>query len=191
MEKAAEIIDFWFLPRDAEGYLKSRKEWWIKSDTFDQEIKDKFGDIVEEAVAGTLEASWKATPQTALAHIICLDQFTRNIFRGTAKAWAGDERALRCAQEMIQSGQVSSLPQRMQAFAFMPLMHAESLESQDQSVDCFTALAQLDEQVDFVGFAEKHRDVVRLYGRFPSRNVPLGRESSPAELEYVAAGGGF
>lgn len=188
----SDVLDFWFLAEGAEGYGASRPEWWRKSEEFDATVRARFGSLVEQAVAGELEAAWKATPRGALAHIILLDQFTRNIYRGTAAAWSGDERALRCANDMVESGALLELaPPMLQTFALMPLMHAEDAASQDISVREFTALAQRSPTASFVSFAEKHRDCIAQYGRFPSRNQYLGRESSQAELDYLEAGGGF
>ena len=128
-----------------------------------------------------------------LAEILLLDQFTRNIFRGQPRAFAGDARALALAQALVASGADRALTTIERWFAYLPFEHAESLPLQDKSVRLFTALAAEDERLaDALDYAQRHRDVIRRFGRFPHRNAVLGRPSTADERDYLAQpGAGF
>ncbi|EGJ09435.1 hypothetical protein RBXJA2T_03868 [Rubrivivax benzoatilyticus JA2 = ATCC BAA-35] len=128
-----------------------------------------------------------------LAEILLLDQFTRNIFRGQPRAFAGDARALALAQALVASGADRALTTIERWFAYLPFEHAESLPLQDESVRLFTALAAEDERLaDALDYAQRHRDVIRRFGRFPHRNAVLGRPSTADERDYLAQpGAGF
>ncbi len=128
-----------------------------------------------------------------LAEILLLDQFTRNIFRGQPRAFAGDARALALAQALVASGADQALTTIERWFAYLPFEHAESLPLQDESVRLFTALAAEDERLaDALDYAQRHRDVIRRFGRFPHRNAVLGRPSTADERDYLAQpGAGF
>lgn len=189
--KVDEILDFWFLPKDHAEFGKTRVAWFKSDPVFDQEILDKFGPLIDAAIAGDLEDEWMKTPESGIAHITLLDQFTRNTKRNTAGAWSGDARALRNSLEIIYSFKYAKLPQIMQAMTLMPLMHAEHIEIQELSMHHFGELAKKSDHIDFHGFAKKHRDVVANFGRFPARNKFLGRETAPLEAVYQANGGGF
>ena len=129
-----------------------------------------------------------------VALVILLDQFTRNIYRGTPQAFSGDTRALALAQHAIETGHFQRLPAVHQAFLFMPLEHAENPDMQEECVTLFSELAAItgNEQIaSFLRYAEAHRDVIARFGRFPHRNAMLGRESTAEELDYLATHGGF
>jgi uncharacterized protein (DUF924 family) len=179
------VLDFWFGPTDAP-----RKEWFVRSDAFDADITQRFGPLTQAALRGDC-AAWDDTTATGrLATILVLDQFTRNIFRGTPRAFAGDAQALALARQLIDSGQHLALPPLRRWFAYMPLEHAEHLPTQDDCVQRFIALAadagpHSEALAGALDYAERHRAVIRRFGRFPHRNEILGRESTPEEVEFL------
>lgn len=179
----AAILDFWFARGDG-ATLQPRREWWEKNPAFDREIERRFGAAVEQALTGAFE-DWTATAEGALALIILLDQFTRNIYRGQAKCYAGDERARGITHAAIGRGFDIAVPPVMRQFFYMPLQHSEMVEEQNLSVLLFTALEKELPGHDLLHWAERHRDVVIEFGRFPHRNVILGRESTPPEIEFL------
>jgi len=175
------VLDFWFQP--AGGY---RPEWFRKDAAFDAAIREGFAGDVEAALTGTLPAAASAEDQ--LARIILLDQFTRNMFRGTARAFAGDAQALKLATELVASGRDKNLDPWHRWFAYLPFEHSESLIEQERSVALYTALAREMQAPAFdsaLDYAEKHRVIIARFGRFPHRNAILGRESSAEETEFL------
>jgi uncharacterized protein (DUF924 family) len=185
----AAVLDFWFgLPGQP---LAQRAEWFRKDAAFDDTIRQRFGPLVDEALAHGLP--WGDTPPDRLAQVIVLDQFPRNLFRGDARAFAGDARALALALGLIDDGSHLALHPMQRWFAYLPLEHAEDLTLQDRCVALCAALAA--ESPDFAGaldYARRHRDVIARYGRFPHRNAALGRASTPDEVDYLATpGSGF
>jgi len=190
---AQDVLDFWFLPEGSAGYGKARDVWFRKDDAFDAQIKERFGALIEQAVAGGLR-EWDAVgPQGVLARIIVLDQFTRNAYRGQPDSFGGDALALAAARELVASGADRQLPPHMRSFAYMPFEHAEDAAMQAQAVDLFTALDA--EHEGFAGsldYAHRHRGVIARFGRFPHRNAILGRASTEEEIEYLKQpGSGF
>ncbi|MEO8153019.1 MAG: DUF924 family protein [Rhizobacter sp.] len=186
---AREVLRFWF--GDARP-LTSRPEWFRKSDDFDREIAQRFGPLIETALRGEL-AAWHAEAQTALAQVIVLDQFPRNVFRNTPRAFAGDALALGAARTMLASGQDVQLAPLQRLFAYLPLEHAEDLSAQDESVRRFTRLvAVAPDTQGFLDYARRHHDVIARFGRFPHRNAIVGRISTPEELVFLSQpGSGF
>jgi uncharacterized protein (DUF924 family) len=187
---------FWFGPAaEAGGPLAFRPEWFRKDAAFDESIRARFGPWVERALAVPAAAppAWGAAPADVLAEILLLDQFPRNLYRGQARAFAGDPRALALALGLLERGDDRRLQPLERLFAYLPLEHAEVGALQDRSVALFTALAAAhDGFAEVLDFAERHRDVIRRYGRFPHRNAALGRPSTPEELAYLATpGSGF
>lgn len=175
------VLDFWFQP--AGGY---RPEWFRKDENFDAAIREGFAADVEAALTGTLPAA--ASIEDQLARIILLDQFTRNMFRGTARAFAGDAQALKLATELVASGRDKNLDPWHRWFAYLPFEHSESLIEQERSVALYTALAREMQAPAFdsaLDYAEKHRVIIARFGRFPHRNAILGRESSAEETEFL------
>ncbi len=194
-EEIREVLAFWFGPLDDAGMpLEDRNALWFKtSEETDRLCASSFGDLVEQAVAGGLE-NWERDDRGLVALVILLDQFTRNIYRGTAAAFSGDTRALALAQHAVETGHFQRLPAVHQAFLFMPLEHAEDPDVQEECVTLFNELAAVtgNEQISsFLRYAEAHRDVIARFGRFPHRNPILGRESTAEELDYLATHGGF
>ncbi len=190
---AQDVLDFWFLPAGAEGHGKVRMEWFRKDDAFDAVIKERFGALVEQAVAGGLKEWDTAGPRGVLARILVLDQFTRNSARDTPGAFAGDTLALAAAQYLADGGAHLELSPLERWFAYMPFEHAEDARMQETSVQLFTALAETGPGFESpLDYAHRHRGVIARFGRFPHRNAILGRASTPEETEYLSQpGAGF
>ncbi|MCV2354102.1 DUF924 family protein [Paucibacter sp. B2R-40] len=186
------VLNYWFGPLGSADDGQIRPLWFKKSEDTDAEIKQRFGALIEDALAGRL-ATWSETPASRLARILLLDQFTRNVYRSTAASFAGDASALLDTLALLDGEQLQELEPLQRWFALMPLEHAESLLMQDRSVAEFTALAQQDSRLQgALDYAHKHREVIALFGRYPHRNDLLGRVSSAAELDYLAQpGAGF
>ena len=179
------VLDFWFLPPDQPGHGQQRPEWFRKNEGFDAEIRQCFAAAVEAALSGT---PGDATDQAELARILLLDQFTRNIFRGTARAFAGDARALKIADKLVAAGRDKNLSPWQRWFAYMPFEHSESLLDQERSVALFAGLRREMQDEAFDGaydYALKHREVIARFGRFPHRNAILGRVSTAEETEFL------
>ncbi len=177
---AATILDFWFGPEARQP----RDAWFTRSDAFDQDIRERFGDALAAGIAGAF-GEWCTTPQGSLARVVLLDQLTRNAFRGTPRAFAGDAGALATAELAIERAFDRTLDPHERWFLYMPFEHSESLAMQDRSVALFAALAS-ETGVDApLPWAERHRDVIRRFGRFPHRNDILGRASTPEELAFL------
>ncbi len=170
--------------------------WFTGGPEVDQQIKQKFGAQVAFAVAGGL-TDWEHEPFNRLALVIMLDQFTRNVFRGEAGAFAGDARAQQLVSDALAQGVDERLPWVGRVFMYMPLMHAENLALQDESVRRFTHLAAAvpealrDRIANNLSFAKQHHDIIARFGRFPYRNAALGRISSAHELEFLKNGPRF
>ena len=188
-----DVLDFWFLPIGVKGHNMQRPEWFRKDDAFDRQIFAQFGDAVEDALAGGLRQWDDEGTQGRLARILVLDQFTRNIYRGTPKAFAGDALALEAALAIDNSGANQTLPPVQRAFSYMPFEHAENLAMQQRAVILFDKLAASAAGFDsMLDYAKRHHDVIRKFGRFPHRNDILGRPSTPDELEFLKQpGSGF
>ena len=189
---AQAVLDFWFLAPGSEGYGAPRDVWFHKNAAFDASIRERFGALIEQAMAGALR-HWDSSAEGTLARIILLDQFTRNAYRGTAGAFAGDAMALAAAQELLARGADQALLPVQRWFAYMPFQHAEDAAMQEKSVALFGALNQQD--ASFAGaldYALRHRSVIARFGRFPHRNKILGRASTAQETDYLGqSGSGF
>ncbi len=178
--RAGQVLDFWFADRDAQGQPAYRDQWFKRDDAFDAQIAHRFGAPVEQALAGELDR-WADNADGVLALVILLDQFPRNLFRGTARAFAGDARALRLARQAVAQGLDRQLPRYQRMFLYLPFEHSEKLADQERSVALFAALG--DENV--TRYAVAHRDIVARFGRFPHRNAALGRPSTAEEIEFL------
>jgi uncharacterized protein (DUF924 family)/predicted GNAT family acetyltransferase len=187
-----QVLNYWFGPLGSESGSQIRALWFQKSDVTDAEISTRFGALIEQALAGELK-KWNATPLGRLALIIVLDQFTRNSFRDSARAFAGDVQALQEALVLLESAAYEQLEPLRRWFVLMPLEHAEDSAVQQRSVAAFEALAQADARLaGALDYARRHQQVIERFGRFPHRNQVLGRESTAAELAYLAQpGSGF
>jgi uncharacterized protein (DUF924 family) len=168
--------------------------WFEGSRDFDREIAERFAPAIELAAAGELD-DWHGDARSALALVLCLDQFPRNVFRGSSLAFESDALALEVALASIAVGHDSELPPLAASIFYLPLEHAEDLAQQELGVELFEALEQrapvelADLFASFCNFARRHREVIRRFGRFPHRNAVLGRVSSDAEERYLRAGG--
>lgn len=167
--------------------------WFDASDAFDAELREHFGALVPRAAHGE-RAAWEASARGALALVLLLDQFPRNLYRGRAEAFAHDAQALAIARRALASGLAQQLAPIEHVFLLLPLEHAESLAAQDECVaraerlaaECAPAWQPVIRS--FVPFAEQHRAIIEQFGRFPHRNRVLGRSSTPEELAFLASG---
>lgn len=173
---AEDILTFWF---DEAGPDK----WFEQSNGFDQKIEDRFGVLAHQARDGKLE-TWSETPRGCLALIILIDQFSRNIHRGSPLTWSADVHGLALTRLALDRGYDKDLDHEERKFMYMPLMHSENLEDQDRAVALFQQLAAdgAENGEITVEFAIRHRDIVADYGRFPHRNEILGRQSTAKEI---------
>ena len=185
---ASDVIDFWFAPEGSPERGRARDVWFRKDPAFDEEIRRRFGEAVAIALAGGY-GEWCATARGALARVLLLDQFTRNVFRDTPRAFAGDALALRLADAAAERGDDRALIAVERWFAYMPFVHAESTLAQRRAVELFRRLRDETGLADPLEWAEKHAEVVRRFGRFPHRNAILGRASTAEELAFLAMPG--
>lgn len=183
---AQQVLDFWFGAPGSEGYGQPRREWFVKNPGFDAEIRARFGASIDRAVSGGLRDWDGQGPQGVLARILLLDQFTRNAFRDTPAAFAGDALALAAARGLVDSGADRALLPVQRTFVYLPFEHAEDAFMQERAVELFSTLAA--EQPGFesnLDYAHRHRGVIARFGRFPHRNAILGRASTPDEIEFL------
>jgi uncharacterized protein (DUF924 family) len=190
------ILDFWFGDSlRSPGAVAARVALWFAADAkFDREIEDRFGSLPERALHGEFDA-WSHHSESALALILVLDQFPRNLFRGSARAFAFDPKALGIAIRSVDGGFDDELAPLQASFLYLPFEHSEDPTDQERSVELFQQLvrrappelARTFQQ--FSDYARRHRDVVQRFGRFPHRNTVLGRQSTPEELAYLESGG--
>jgi uncharacterized protein (DUF924 family) len=176
----ADILAFWFGAPPHE----ERAAWFRKDPVFDATVRERFGDALARGLAGGF-GEWCGEPRGALARVVLLDQLTRNAFRGTPQAFAGDARALATADDAIRRGFAASLDRYERWFLYMPYEHSEDRAMQRRALELFGALAR-DEGLDGpLRYAERHAAVVERFGRFPHRNAILGRASTPEELAFL------
>lgn len=175
-----EILDFWLQEVGPEG-------WYKADEALDESVRERFGDLWREARAGAFEV-WRAQPARCLALLILLDQFPRNMFRGSAEAFSTDARALRTAKIAVLHGHDLATKGAERQFFYLPMMHSEALQDQDHAVRLF-ACRMKEEGGDNVLHARAHREIIRRFGRFPHRNEALGRETTPPEAAFMAEGG--
>ncbi len=173
---AAEVVEFW---REA-GYDK----WFGKVPEFDEEIRRRFLPTYEAAAAGKL-AAWEQTAQGALALLILLDQFPRNMFRGQARAFATDPQAMAITAQSLIHGFDAQVPPELRAFFYVPFEHSENPADQEHGIALYTAAGD----ADGVKWAKLHADIIRRFGRFPHRNPALGRATTPEEQAFLDGGG--
>jgi uncharacterized protein (DUF924 family) len=192
VNKQDGILSFWFGPIKQDGTWSDyyAKRWFSSDPEFDDQIKLLFERDVENAALGRFQ-DWKECPKGRLALILLLDQFPRNLYRGTARAFAYDKRALALCLEGIELGQDKKLAPIQQQFFYMPLMHAEEKAIQDKSIEIFQTLSirvpfkQKEYFENTLRFATLHHHIVQQFGRFPHRNSILGRTSTQEEQEYL------
>lgn len=176
----AVVLDFWFVA------LK-REDWFRADPELDRTITERFLDLHEAVAARIPDAAYRSS-DAALASILLLDQFPRNAFRGTPRAFATDHLAVHLADAIVQSGLDAAMPPDRRVFAYLPYEHSETLAGQNRSVALISALGD----DDYTRYAHAHRDVIARFGRFPHRNAILGRATTPDESAYLAQpGSGF
>ena len=180
----AKVLDFWFGAADSPERGRARNAWFRKSLAFDELIRDRYLRTWEVAVDGRLE-HWNATPLAALALVVVLDQFPRNMFRGTARAFASDTVALAAAKAALENGFNGPLRTVERQFFYLPFEHAESMAEQRRSLDLFARLQAGLEGESWMDYPRRHHDIIARFGRFPHRNALLGRVSTPEELEFL------
>ena len=181
------VLDFWFGPERG----KARAEWFRKDDAFDEEIRGRFGELHERAARRELDA-WRGERESMLALVVVLDQFSRNLHRADARAFAQDAYARECAREALARGDdARSLPvERM--FLYLPFEHSEDVADQERCVELMRTLDAFEETRGISDWAERHAAIIRRFGRFPHRNAALGRASTPEEIEFLKQpGSGF
>ena len=185
MTTAADVLAFWF----ADGPETRRAVWFQKDDAFDAAC-EAFRPARDAAKAGAHD-DWAATADGTLALLILLDQLSRNLYRGSAEAFAADAKALGIARAAVARGFDQALHPVQRMFLYLPYEHAEDLATQDESVRLFETMRDALGELT-IDYAHRHRDVIRRFGRFPHRNAALGCASTPEEVEYPAQpGAGF
>jgi uncharacterized protein (DUF924 family) len=173
------VLDFWF----SENV---EKHWFVRSDDLDEDIKQRFLALYEQAHSGALDA-WGSELHSALALTIILDQFPRNMFRGSGRAFEADAKARQIAKAAIEKGFDQQVSEKQRAFFYLPLMHSEELADQQQSVELYEALGN----ENSLDYAQQHLDIIAQFGRFPHRNIALKRENTPQETEFLKTHSGF
>lgn len=179
------ILAFWFGGGDDSFLSVPRSAWFKKDEVFDGIIRERFLDAWRQARAGELPAE-AGDARRGLAWLILTDQFPRNLFRGSAEAFATDGQALALAREMVARGLDRQLPHIARTFIYLPFEHSESLADQDEAVRLFETMAEDAAMASFIDYAHRHRDVIVRFGRFPHRNAALGRTDTPDEKAYLA-----
>lgn len=172
----AEIIAFW---REA-----GPAQWYAKDDAFDAELRRRFLGVWEAARDGRL-ASWEDSDEGALALILVLDQFSRNMFRNDARAFSADEQARAVAGRAIAKGVDQRIEPALRAFMYLPFEHSEQIADQERSVALFRAMGD----AESLKWADLHLDIIKRFGRFPHRNAVLGRATTPEEEAFLTEGG--
>jgi uncharacterized protein (DUF924 family) len=193
MSEAEKVLDFWFGVCGADGAIDpaKRKMWFGDGRQYDAGIREQFGALHERASRGELDPEWCATPAGRLALIVVLDQFSRHIHRGTPAAFAQDPAAQRLALAGIDLYADKKLIPAQRCFFYLPLEHAEDIELQRLSVRCFDGLARTvapewsKDYDSYLDYAQRHRDIIERFKRFPHRNDVLGRASTPAEKKFL------
>ena len=173
----SDILHFWFTEL-------TPKQHYAKDAALDESIRSRFGATLEAAARCELFV-WRATPQGRLAEVLVLDQFSRNVYRDTARAFAQDALALALAQELVANGQDRNLPLTQRSFAYMPYMHSESAQIHKQAVTLFSQAGMQDS----LRFELRHQAIIARFGRYPHRNALLGRASTPEELAFLSEPG--
>lgn len=178
------VLSFWFGP--VPGV--ERPEWFGKAQAFDDEIRTRFGASLETVLAGGYR-EWLTSPRGCLARVLLLDQFTRNAYRGSARAFAGDPQALATCEHAIEAGFDAALAPMERWFLYMPFEHSERAAVQTRSLEFFSRLAAETGLTDPLEWAQRHAAVIARFGRYPHRNEILGRASTPAETAFLAQPG--
>lgn len=172
-----DVLNFWF--RELET-----SDWFKKDLRLDRMMKDRFHDLLKKAAKGEL-SDWRETPEGRLAEIILLDQFSRNIYRDSKKAFENDELVLSLAKEMVNLGLDENFSTEKKSFIYLPFMHSENLDDHKRAEELFSQKG-LEKNLDF---ERKHQRILETFGRYPHRNKILGRKSTAMELEFLKSPG--
>ena len=172
----SDVLTFWRSAGD--------ERWYKRDEAFDASVRERFLALWHKAVAGEL-SSWETTDDGALALVILLDQFPRNMFRGDPRAFSSDAQALEVAHRALARGTDKRIEAPLLQFLYLPFMHSEDLADQSRCVDLFRTTADTEN----LRYAEEHADIIRRFGRFPHRNRALGRTTTPEEQAFLDAGG--
>ncbi|MCB9667052.1 MAG: DUF924 domain-containing protein [Myxococcales bacterium] len=186
------VLKEWFGTLSPDGRVQDdvRERWWQKDPTYDAHLRDRWGKTLASARQGELDA-WEKTPRGALALVIVLDQWSRNIHRGSSDMFAADTQARAVAKRALAQGHHLALPHELRSFFYLPLMHSENVDDQSQCVALFKHLVAdssgplRENFLKQVDFAERHRDIIEKFGRFPHRNATLGRTSTAEEEAFL------
>jgi uncharacterized protein (DUF924 family) len=180
----AAILGFWFGEECGAERGRRRRTWFTKNPVFDAEVRRRFFDDYRMARSGAFD-EWRERAEGCLALILLLDQFPRNMFRGTPEAFGGDAQALTAARHAVECRFDRTLPPRQRMFVYLPFEHSESLVDQRRSVELFADLRGVAGFEDVLDYAERHLRIIERFHRFPHRNAILGRQSTPAEAEFL------
>ena len=182
--RVAEVLDFWFGPKGSAERGRPRACWFVKDAAFDETIRARFLTLWETASRAELDA-WRTQLPSALALVIMLDQFSRNLFRGDPRSFSQDGRALAVAKHMVEEGFDQDMLAVERWFVYLPFEHSESTPDQQRSLELFGNLSADPDSASAIDYARRHHDVIRRFGRFPHRNEILGRPSTPEELAFL------
>jgi len=182
--EAGAVLRFWF--GEPSAYGASLKHWFEKDPAFDASVRGAFLPLYERLAAGA-NVEWLERPADGLAYIVVLDQFPRNMFRGSARAFSADALALAAARQALERGHDRGMLVVEKQFVYLPFEHSESLADQERACELMRPLGE-----DLYDWALRHKRVIERFGRFPHRNAALGRASTPEEAEFLAQpGSGF
>ena len=179
---ARQVLEYWF--GSGDGYGQRHKRWFEKDRAVDEEIRARFSGLLDDLVAGKHRA-WLDTPAACLARIVALDQFPRQIHRGSPRAFAADSLALEAARHAVANRYDAGRLPVERLFLYLPFEHSESLADQERACELMRPLAQFPETDDALRYAEAHRAIIARFGRFPHRNAALGRASTAEEAEFL------
>jgi uncharacterized protein (DUF924 family) len=184
MDRHDAILDFWFGPKGDPVHGTQREAWFKKEPHFDAQIVTEHREDHERALEGYFD-SWMGVPRRCLALIVALDQFPRNMFRGTPRAFAADAKALATAKYAVALGFDRGMLPVERLFAYLPFEHSEDLDDQRRSVALFESMEDCPKKASWVDYAVRHLVIIERFGRFPHRNAILGRASTPEELAFL------
>lgn len=182
--QAKDVLDFWFGDSANAAFSQSREAWFKKEPAFDEEIRLRFGGLYEDAARGTCNG-WTERPKDCLALVLVFDQFPRNMFRDSARAFATDAAALATAKLAIARSDDRALVPVERLFLYLPFEHSEYLEDQRRSVSLFESMPDHPKKAESIDYAMRHLVIIERFGRFPHRNRALGRASTAEEAEFL------
>jgi uncharacterized protein (DUF924 family) len=180
LNRIQTILDFWFLPESHPDFGSSRPEWFTKNPVFDNKIREQFLPDLEHAATGHL-LHWTEHQKGCLALIILFDQFPRNMFRESKRAFQTDGKALEISRHLIRRGLFNDLNLVQKQFVILPFEHSENMQDQKQALQLFTDTGN----EELIKYAKAHYDIIKRFGRFPHRNHILGRPSTAEEKDFL------